>query len=59
MILGAAQTTDSSVDAYIRKILDKQAGVDTCARLMDAECMSYASVALPHMTNMCSQFTGI
>lgn len=59
MILSAAQTAESSVDVYIRKILDKQADVDSCARLMDAECMFYTSVALPQTTNMCSQFTGI
>lgn len=42
----AVQTAELSVDVYIRNILDKQAHVDTCARLMDAECISYTSVAL-------------
>ncbi|KAH0551769.1 hypothetical protein GP486_007014, partial [Trichoglossum hirsutum] len=32
-----AQTVESSVDVYIRKILDKRADVDACVRLMDSE----------------------
>jgi hypothetical protein len=47
VVLSAAQTAESSVDVYICKILNKQADVDACARLIDAECMSYTSVALP------------
>ena len=46
MILSAVQTAESSVDVYIRKILDKQASVDACARIIDAECISHLSVTL-------------
>jgi hypothetical protein len=47
VLLSAVQTAESSIDVYIRKILDKQADVDACARTMDAECIFCTYVALP------------
>jgi hypothetical protein len=41
VILSTVETAESSVGEYIRKISDKQANVDACVRLMDAECMSF------------------
>jgi len=47
VVLSAVETVESKVDLSIHKILDKKADVDACVHLMDAECMSCTSVALP------------
>jgi hypothetical protein len=39
MAMGIVQSASSGVDAYISKILEEQANVDACVRLMDTECM--------------------
>ena len=46
MVLSAVQTTELKIDMYIRKILNKQIHIDTYARLMNAEYMSYTSISL-------------
>jgi hypothetical protein len=38
MGISIGQTLESSVDAYLTKILEAQADVDACASLVDAEC---------------------
>ena len=43
--MSIAQTADESVEVYIHKILEEQAKVDACARLVDAECRVGSSVA--------------
>ena len=44
-VMNIAQTADESVEAYMHKISEKQAKVDACARLVDAECRVGSSVA--------------
>jgi hypothetical protein len=58
VISSTVQTVESNVDEYIRKISDKQANVDACVRLMDAECMSFLWYC-HQMTDAYSQFTRI
>lgn len=47
MVLSAIQTVESKVDAYIDKISDRQADVDACVRLVEAERKSTPVWQLP------------